>query len=599
MRGAVSSSGRKIVRSVAFGLCFAVAAPPIAARAVTPPTDEVRERAETAAPVAWRSPQRADPTTAVRLVAINDLHGYLETTARLRGAETTRPAGGAAVLASYVAEERRERGRERTLVLVAGDSIGASAPVSAFLREEPTMAFLNALADGPCPRLSSRWPREASPVRTRCRTLATLGNHEFDRGVAELERLLYGGGGWRGMSLPFVAANVVRRADRRPLLPGSAIVDLAGVKVGVVGAVTVETAMLLAPERIADVEFLPEAPAVNAEVGKLRAAGADAVVLLIHEGLQAPLRPVTEPLALDAVSGRLKDVLAAVAPGVDVVVSAHSHKFTNVLVAASDGPPLLVTQARYQGTSYASIDLEIDRASRRVVAKTARILTPWADEGPGLAPDAKVAAQVAAATRAAATVGARRVGESAAPLTRARVEGSLDSALGRAISDLLRRAAGTDVAFISGSSVRADWDAGPITYGELYSSMPYDNRLMRYTLTGDQIRRALEQQWRGDAPEPRDVLNPSGLRYTYDVARPPGQRVAALRDADGRELDPARRYTVASNDYLLGGASGFDVFRDVSDAVPLGGERAIVEDALGRAGAVRPNPDRRSTATAR
>ncbi len=571
---------------LALGLLLLAAAAP--ARAAEP--DEIAARRDGAAEVTWRSPENPETALLVRILGINDLHGQLERHLKARGPEGGRPIGGAAVLASYLEEERAAR-PGRTLTLLAGDSIGASAFVSAMLRDEPTMAVLNELADGECPLLTRDWASRPAPVVTRCHVVATPGNHEFDRGTAELERLLYGGKhpdgpvlghDWAGTRIPYVAANVVRRDGQRPLLPSSVIVDLGGVRIGVVGAVTAETPALVVPERIRDLQFLPEAAPINAAVAALHAAGVQVVVLVIHEGLQAPLTPQPAPLAIDELRGRLTEVLHGLDGGIDVIVAGHTHKPTNLLVPLRDGSLTLVTEAHSYGTAYSAIDLLIDARTGKVVAKSARIETTWADEGPGHDPARKVAKIVERAAKVTAVLGGRVLGSAVAPIRRGEPTDP-ESALGDLVADAQRAAAGTELAFTNAGALRNDLDGGPISFAMLFDVHPFGNTLVRMTLTGEQVARLLEQQWSGpNATTPR-FLRVSGLRYVYDLDQPVDHRVVAAEDAHGEPLDPARRYSVVANDFLVGGGDHYTVFAEGAGATPLVTDLAALEAFVRRA----------------
>jgi 5'-nucleotidase len=551
---------------------------------------EIRARRDGAADVSWRSPASPEATVSVRILGVNDLHGQLEQHLRAPAAGFSRPLGGAAVLAAYLARERAEHPR-RTLTLLAGDAIGASAAVSGLLRDEPTMAVLNELADGDCPRLTRDWAAGAAPVLTRCHVIATVGNHEFDRGTAELERLLFGGRhadgallghDWTGMRIPYVAANVVRRDGQRPLLPAAVIVDLDGVRIGVVGAVTAETAALVVPERIRDLQFLAEAEPINAAVAALRARGVNAIVLLIHEGLEAPLTPQPAPVATDELRGRLAAVLRGLDGGIDVVVAGHTHKPNNLLVPLRDGSIALVTQARSYGTAYSSIDLTLDLRTGAVVAKSARIVTTWADEGPGLDPARGVARLVAKAARATAAVVNRPIGSAAAAIRRGEPTDP-ESALGDFVADAQRAIAGTELAFMNAAGLRNDIEEGPITFGTLYDVHPFGNTLIRLTLTGEQVLRLLEQQWSGPYAEVPRFLRVAGLRYVYDLGQPAGRRVVAADDAAGEPLEPARRYSVVANDFIVGGGDHYAVLAEGAGATPLISDVAALEAYIRRA----------------
>ncbi|MBS0394180.1 MAG: bifunctional metallophosphatase/5'-nucleotidase [Proteobacteria bacterium] len=554
-------------------LAFALAS--VAGRAQTAGSAEIRARRDGAAEVSWRAPTVATEPFALRLLAVNDLHGQLEPHATVGGNGASRRIGGAAVLAAYLAQERA-LAKGRTLTLIAGDSIGASALVSGLLHDEPTMAVLDELADGDCPRLGRDWPARPALVATRCHTLSTVGNHEFDRGPAELERLLYGGRhpdgtglerDWRGTRVPFLAANVAHR-DGRPFLPAAAVVDFEGVHIGVVGAVTADTPGLVAADRLGDLAFSAEVGPVNAAVAALRAAGVRTVVLLIHEGLESPATPQPTPVYPDELHGGLAAVLRGLDGGVDVVVAGHTHKANNLLVPLKDGTLALVAQARSYGTAYSAIDLVLDRATGAVVEKSARILTTWGDEGPGLAPARRVARIVERAARATAAVKDRPVASAAAPIRRGEASDP-ESALGDLVADAERAVTGAEVAIVNAGGLRNDIEAGPVSHGALYDVLPFGNVLVRVSLTGAELLELLEEQWSGaHAAAPR-FLRVSGLRYVYDPSQPRGRQVVAVEDAAGEPLDPARRYRVVVNDFLLHGGDHYSALAAARDATPL------------------------------
>ena len=564
--------------------------------------EEFLRELETQAIVSWHAPALATDPVFIRVLGINDFHGELLTRPSELGGKT-RQLGGAAVLAEYIATASADP--KHTLLLFAGDSIGASPPVSGLLRDEPTMAFLNELTkdQGDCPRLTPGWGATPGPAVTRCHVLATLGNHEFDRGTLELERLLYGGshpGGpvlghdWQGTKLAYLAANVERREGHVPLLPGSAIVNLDGAKIGIIGIVTSETPGLVVTGRIAELAFLPEAEAINAEVVKLKSAGVKTILLVIHEGLQAPVTPQwVSPLVLDEVHGRLVDILRGLEGGIDVVIAGHTHKLNNVLVPLKDGKFALVTQALSGGSGMSLIDLTIDRATGTVIAKSARVALVFGDSGVGTQPVKRIAKLVAEAGKAVAPIVARPIGVAAATLTRAETP-SGESPLGNLLAEADRAAAGSDFAFVNAGGVRADIEAGPITFGTLYSVRPFGNKVMRVTLTGAQVLALLEQQWSGRHEAVPRYLRPAGLRYVFDLRRAPGRRVIAAWDAKNQPLDPAHRYSVAVNDFLLGGGDFYPVLAEAQEPSEVMTDIAALEAYIrASAGPVRATADGR------
>lgn len=551
---------------------------------------ELLERRIGSAVVEWQSPKAAVSPMHVRLLTINDLHGQLETHQRASGSDGSRRMGGAAILAAYLEAELGED-PAHTIMLVAGDSVGASALVSGLLHDEPTLAVLNALAGSGCPPIARA--TAPGPLVTPCRMVSTLGNHEFDHGVGELERQLYGGPApdgaglgsrWGGSHVPVIASNVRSRTDGRNFVPSSAILTVAGVRIGIVGAVTSETPSLVPAGALGEWTVEDEAPGINAAVRELRAAGVGTVILLIHEGLDGPRNPVPAPLAPGEARGRLARVLAALEPGIDVVVAGHTHQPNNVLIPQKSGPPLLVVQARSYGTAYGVIDLQVDRRGGVVTEKAARVMTPWADEGPARHPDRAIAKIVAAAEKATAPLRERVIGVAPGAIRRGAVTDP-ETPLGNLVADAMRAATGAEIAITNAGGIRNDIEAGVVTHGALYDVLPFANRLVRMTLSGAELYAVLEQQFAGERATRPSFLRISGLRYVYDISRPPGQRILAADDASGRSIEATRRYVVVANDYIAAGGDHFSAFSAGAEPTPLMTDLEAVEGALARAGA--------------
>jgi 5'-nucleotidase len=553
-----------------------------AAAAVAQSETELLQNLATSGEVSWRSPVAPLDPVYLRILGLNDLHGGLRPVSVDVGDGRTRPVGGAAVLAGYFAAERAQYPKH-TLLFVAGDSIGASPAISGLLHDEPTLSVLNALAQGDCPPLKAGWAGQPAPVTSRCQVFATLGNHEFDQGLAELERLLYGGragagsSAWNGMRIPFLVANVVH-ADGTPLLPAAAIVEVARVKIGVIGVVTARTPGLVMADRIQGLRFLPEAAAINAEVARLRARGVHTIVLVIHEGLVTPATPQRlEPVPVEELTGGLAAILGALDGGVDIVIAGHTHKLNNVLVPLKDHHLALVVQGRSGGTAYDSIDLTVDRSTGAMAAVAARIRVPYADAG--VAPDKGVERIVAAAGHAVAAIEARPI-VTASNALRQPAAPCAESMLGNLFADAERSAAATDFAFMNVGGLRAPLEAGVVTFGALYAVHPFGNQVVRFSLAGADVMRLLEEQWSESHAALPLCLAAAGLRYAYDLRRAPGHRVIAAADAQGQPLDPARRYSVAANDFLVGGGDEYAVLAAAAGVEAVTGVREAVEAYL-------------------
>lgn len=547
--------------------------------------------------VTWRSPVFATTTVDVHLLGINDFHGRLFPPPTPANAQA-RVSGGADVLAAYIAAARREHPKQ-TLTLIAGDSIGATQMVSALLNDEPTLSVLDALADGDCPRLS-RDTATTHLLMTHCRTLATVGNHEFDHGAEALERQLYGNlkdaehpGHWPGIHVPFLAANVLRRTQNTPFLPPAAIVELEGAKVGVIGAVTRDTPLLVTPSGIAELRIDTEAPAINAAVDTLHAAGVHTIVLVIHEGLESPNTVQTAPRGRDELRGGLARILADI-HGVDVIIAGHTHQLNAVLAPIGDGSLTLIMQARSYGTALSQVDLTIDTVTGRVIAKSGRIVDTYRDRGPGREPLKAVTKIITHADQATRAARSMIVNEAPSAMSRG-APTDPEAALGDLVADAQRQAVGADIAFVNAGGIRSDLPKGPITVATLYDIEPFGNHIMTLDLTGEQILRVLEEQW----PEGQSVghfLRVSGLHYQYDPAASPGHHVLAATTDDGRPLERGRHYSVAANDFIVGGGDHYTVFSESLDMTAGPIDIEALQSYLQHLGAITPPRQDRVTA---
>ena len=280
-------------------------------------------------------------TLKVKILAINDFHGQLSPKT-----VSGRPAGGAAVLASYLKDAQKLMVPDSTIIVSDGDFVGASPANSALLQDEPSIQFLNTLANPFC--LSNK-------MNPRCNLLATVGNHEFDEGTVELFRMLNGGNHANGPFLqnpfsgaryPFIAANVIDTATGKTLLPPYVIKTVRNTPIAFIGAILKDTPNIVAPAGVAGLSFIDEATAINSYIPELKAKGVKAIVAVIHQG-----------------AADVEAIVAKLDGEIDVVISGHSHMLTNKLVNNAAGKPVLVTQAYSAGTAFANIDLEISPIS--------------------------------------------------------------------------------------------------------------------------------------------------------------------------------------------------------------------------------------------
>jgi 5'-nucleotidase len=466
----------------------------------------------------------------LQLLAFNDFHGNLEPpSSTVRLTDGTVPAGGAAWLSAHVAHLRAQE--PNTLVVAAGDLIGASPLVSALEHDEPSIAAMDGLG----------------------LEVSSVGNHEFDRGVDELRRLQ------KGARFTYLAANVLNVQTGETVFPGSVLKRVDGVTVGLVGVVLKDTPQVVRPEAITGLRFIDEAEAVNAAVPKLRAAGADVVVVLIHQG-GTPARG-SPPNGCQDLAGPLTEIVPRF-HDVDLVVSGHTHQ----AYLCPDLGGTLVTQAGAFGRFLTRVLLTIDPTQHRVVEKVATQVPVTHD----LPPDPTVGRIVDKAVSDAAPLARRRVGRLGVTLSRGQ-NAAGEAPLGDVVADAqlaaTARTAGATVAFTNPGGLRTDLPAGDLSYGQAFGALPFGNTLVTLTLNGAQLRSLLEQQWTGTSQT--KILQPSAnVSYAWSESAPKGSKlVAGSIRVGGRLVDPNSKVRVTVNSFLASGGDGFSVLAEGTERV--------------------------------
>jgi len=498
----------------------------------------------------------ANATVHVKILEVNDFHGHMATGQTMNN----RPVGSAPVLASYLKAAMASGKADGTIIALPGDVIGSAPPVSGLLMDEPSMLFFNSFANQYC-TVGSDSPSVS------CNMVATLGNQEFNYGVPEVLRMINGGNGatnithivdpYPGAKIGYVSANVVWTANNTPVLPPYTLRTVDGVTIAFIGADTISTPNLTTPANVANLTFQDEAGSINRYIPEIQAQGVHAIVVLLHEGgTQTPYEGPTQENATMQDAGRVVGIVSRLDPAVDVVLSAHTHEFTNIYLPDSTGKPVLVTQAYMYGRGYGDIDLIIDRSTGEVVGKSAQIVPTYADQAPGTSPDPAASALLAEAQNAVDPVESQVIGVAAGNITLAQNSAG-ESAMGDLVADEERAAMKTDVAFDTSGDVFANISKGSITWMDLYNVQPNAGTLMAMTMSGEQIKQTLEQQWQ--APLPSGNLIVSGLSYTYDAARPAGSKVISV-SVNGVPLDSNATYTVATVDTVTLGYDGYTIF---------------------------------------
>ncbi|PWR75512.1 bifunctional metallophosphatase/5'-nucleotidase [Methanospirillum stamsii] len=500
--------------------------------------------------------EETNTTIPLHILAVNDFHGQLTSGQSMNGS----PVGSLPVLASYLREAVSQYGRNNTIIALPGDMTGASEAESDLLLDEPTILYFNSLATGD-------WKKTTLNNDTNIQVIGCLGNHEFDRDTDELFRLINGGNGntnithlvdpYPGALWPVVTANAFDNSTGELLFEPYFIKEIDGIPVAFIGAVTIETAETTLPANVKSLLFTDEADAINKQVKILQKEGIHSFVILIHEGgTQTPYDGLTRETG--DLSGRITSIIYRLDEDVDVVISAHTHQFTNQYLPNAGGKPTLVTQAYSYSKAYADIDLEIDPESKDIIEKSATIVSDYANQGLGLEPDKNAEELLDAVNIAVDPLIDEIIASTDIPITR-NVEENGESLLYDIAADSMRWAMNTDMGIINEGSLRADIPAGEITTGMAYSVMPFHDQIYTIQLSGEQVKDLLNQQWTRTI-KPDHLLQISGFSYSYDNSSESDKVTGIL--FDGKELDMDETYTIASTDFLAEGGDGYTVMEE-------------------------------------
>jgi 5'-nucleotidase len=622
----------------------------------------------------------------IKIIAFNDYHGNLESSGTF-GRNTLVPAantatgdpgkrpvvGGAEYMGAYVA--RMKSANPMNVVVGAGDFIGASPLISALFYDEPAIETLNKIG----------------------LEFNAVGNHEFDRGKAELLRLQNGGckftggapdpnsckgfgsaapGSFDGAKFKWLSSNVIDNATGRTLLAPYGVKTFNGVRVAFIGMTLKATPTIVTPTGVAGLTFKDEAETVNALVPRLRAMGIESIVVLVHQGGFQNTQPgiTGQPITSDIngctgdlrnVDGTDSDIRAIVKKlddAVDLVVSGHTHAAYNCSATTVDvrgtnlateartvrptgipnkaGRLIPVTSSSSFGRLLTEIDVTINPATRDIVAvnpKNVLVAQNNPEPDPAVGNVAAINDYITDHPELRNTVASYRTAVS--PLANAVVGSIVDAVNNTADAGGMRPAGaliadaqllatqpaglgGAVMAFMNPGGVRdqgfIDYVAPvvypyDVTYGDSFRVQPFGNSLVTMTLTAQQIKSLLEQQFVGCQPPgtaapqgtQRILQISNGLRYSWrftqpapstsnpncdfvqDVTLTPMDLVtnatAPLATGPAEQIviggvvqNPTRTYRVTVNNFLATGGDGFTVL--LNGGSPLGGAQDI--DAL-------------------
>ena len=491
-----------------------------------------------------------DTTVDLNLLNINDFHGRIDS-------NTVKFAG-------TIEQLRAEYGDANTLLGSAGDNIGASLFASSSAQDKPTIDVLNAL------KLES-----------------SVGNHEFDTGYLDLTGEIAAWTNWN-----YLGANVYFKGTTNPALDEYVIVDIQGVKVGVIGAVTSDTPSLVSQSGIAMLDFGDPVTAVNRVAaqlsdGDLTNGEADVIVAEYHEGAGMGTSTGGTLENQVALGGAFAEIVNTTSSNVDVIFTGHTHQ-AYAWDAPIPGDPSKtrpVLQTGSYGANIGQVVVTFDKSVDAVTGYTMRnVPRTTVDDATLVATYPRVATVkgvVDDALAAAAVKGNVKVGSVTDDISRAFLGGLEDrgaeSTIGNLVANSLVASLGSadrgsaEIGIVNPGGLRTDLlyaPDGTITYAEANSVLPFLNNLWTTTLTGAQFKQVLEQQWQRDIngvpfTSGRTFLNlglSDNVTYTYDPTRAIDDRVTAIY-VDGQPINMAQNYRIGSFSFLLQGGDNFWEFR--------------------------------------
>ncbi|HET9419949.1 MAG TPA: 5'-nucleotidase C-terminal domain-containing protein [Nocardioides sp.] len=509
----------------------------------------------------------------IQILATNDFHGRLVNEGAVNG--TTSPAG-AAVLSGAVKQLRAEN--PNTAFVAAGDLIGASTFESFIQQDVPTIEALN----------------EAGL------DVSAVGNHELDQGFDDLDGRVQGLADWE-----YIVANLRLKEGGDHALAPTWTQELGGVTVGYVGAVTEELPALVSPAGIANLDVTDVVTEVNDAAADLRTAGADLVVMLVHEGAPNPDCATMD----DDPSSTFGNIINNVSADVDAIVSGHTHLAYDCSfpVEGFEGGRLRpVVSAGQYGTNLNQIEFTVSPDDGAISVVTQDILALEGPDPDGTGPlvppslypaDPLVETIVADAVAQADVLGADPLGDIEGPYDRARwsapdgddpdTERDIvenrggESTLGNLVAEVQRWATesetfgGAEIAFMNPGGLRANMAGPTVTYKQAAGVQPFANTLVNMDLTGAQIKTVLEQQWQRDAQgnvptRPFLRLGTSeGFEYSYDLSLPEGDRITGIWLND-EPIGETTTYSVTVNSFLAAGGDNFREFANGTNKADTG-----------------------------
>ncbi|HBD64997.1 MAG TPA: multifunctional 2',3'-cyclic-nucleotide 2'-phosphodiesterase/5'-nucleotidase/3'-nucleotidase [Clostridiales bacterium] len=457
-------------------------------------------------------------TTKITIIHTNDTHARLEGTAT---------EIGFAKIATLIREAKEAN--PNTLVLDAGDTLHGM-PIVNISKGENAIKMLQAAGYD----------------------YMTIGNHDFNYGKERLLEL-------KDMSkVGMLSANILDEKGKTLFTP-YVIKEVGGVKVGIFGLSTPETAYKTSPANVVGLTFEDPVKTSEKMVAELKDK-TDVIIALVH-------------LGLDESSEITSKKLAEKVKGIDVIVDGHSHTTLETGMLVND---VLIAQTGNYDKNLGYVNIEVQKGN--VVSKTSQLLAAGA--AANTVPDPELAKAIDEIKEANKAELSKIVAKTDIYLDGVRENvRTKETNLGNLSADAVRAASGADIGFVNGGNIRIAINPGDITFGMVAELFPFGNTVQVKKITGEDLLAVLEQSVSGYPAAQGGFLHVSGMEFTFDPAQPAGSRVTEAK-VDGAALDKAAEYTVAINDFLGIGGDGFTMFAKYPIYAEFGTYEEIFADYL-------------------
>jgi 5'-nucleotidase len=486
---------------------------------------------------------------AVQVLQLSDLHGAIEVGGSF----------GAALLTSNWAADRTAN--KATIAVSSGDNIGAAPPISTEFEELPTIESLNAA------KLD----------------VSVFGNHEHDRNIDHLNKMIGASDfQWVVSNYSAGALDVLKSGSKQA--KNYTIIERGGVKIGVVGSNTPETIEQVFPGNLdykdasgakKTIVIAPGVAGINSAIAEAKAAGADVVIAVIHQGWLENA---------DGVSKGLFNELAAQIKGAAAIYGGHSHQtYASVIPGNTRVAPTVLGQVRNAGVEYTrtQICMKSGKVVGQSIQHVLKAAAPTINTGVVSTVTTQDAAAAAMVKKYKDQLSAKldvKIGKVSGVFPRGgspAVERSGETPMGNYIADLMRAKYKTDFAIQNGGGIRDTFPAktyvpaatglvrtgaGPldVTLGDAFTVFPFGNQIATTVVTGANLWKALENGVGGNYPGDGRFPQISGFKFSFDASKPIGSRIVEVTKLDGTAIaKDAKEYTLTTLDFVIYGGDGY------------------------------------------